>query len=96
MKLGIVDELYGFWENSNNLIANRNLDQLEPVYTDKVEMTVFVPIDEMGSLRAETDGRDKRDRWFWMRRQPVGLQGQKMELRFLMKNDSHRRGYSVR
>jgi hypothetical protein len=31
-----------------------------------------------------------------MRRQPVGLQGQKMELRFLMKNDSHRRGYSVR
>ena len=35
------------------LIANRNLDQLEPVYTDKVEMTVFVPTDEMGSLRAE-------------------------------------------
>ena len=35
------------------LIANRNLDQLEPVYTDKVEMTVFVPIDEIGSLRAE-------------------------------------------
>ena len=34
------------------LIANRNLDQLEPVYTDKVEMTVFVPTDEMGSLRA--------------------------------------------
>ena len=30
------------------LIANRNLDQLEPVY-----MTVFVPTDEMGSLRAE-------------------------------------------
>lgn len=35
------------------LIANRNLDQLEPVYTDKVEMTVFVPTDEMGGLRAE-------------------------------------------
>ena len=35
------------------LIANRNLDQLEPVYTDKVEMTVFVPTDEIGSLRAE-------------------------------------------
>lgn len=35
------------------LIANRNLDQLEPVYTDKVEMTVLVPTDEMGSLRAE-------------------------------------------
>ena len=35
------------------LIANRNLDQLEPVYTAKVEMTVFVPTDEMGSLRAE-------------------------------------------
>lgn len=35
------------WGKFNNLIANRNLDQLEPVYTDKVEMTVFVPTDEM-------------------------------------------------
>ena len=49
-----------FYENHSSskiliqyLIANRNLDQLEPVYTDKVEMTVFVPTDEMGSLRAE-------------------------------------------
>lgn len=77
------------------LIANRNLDQLEPVYTDKVEMTVFVPTDEMGSLRAELmEGQTVR--WFWMKRQPVGLQGQKMELRFLMKNDSHRRCCFVR
>ena len=55
-------------------------------------MTVFVPTDEMGSLRAElmegTNGQV-----VLMKRQPVGLQGQKMELRFLMKNDSHRRDY---
>ena len=52
MKLGIETN-YTDLGKIQYLIANRNLDQLEPVYTDKVEMTVFVPTDEMGSLRAE-------------------------------------------
>lgn len=94
MKLGIETN-YTDLGKIQYLIANRNLDQLEPVYTDKVEMTVFVPTDEMGSLRAElmegTNGAD-----VLVKRQPVGLQGQKMELRFLMKNDSHRRCCFVR
>ena len=52
VKLGIETNYTDFGK-IQYLIANRNLDQLEPVYTDKVEMTVFVPTDEMGSLRAE-------------------------------------------
>ena len=52
MKLGIETN-YTDLGKIQYLIANRNLDQLEPVYTDKVEMTVFVPTDEMGGLRAE-------------------------------------------
>lgn len=52
VKLGIETN-YTDLRKIQYLIANRNLDQLEPVYTDKVEMTVFVPTDEMGSLRAE-------------------------------------------
>ena len=51
VKLGIETNYTDFGK-IQYLIANRNLDQLEPVYTDKVEMTVFVPTDEMGSLRA--------------------------------------------
>ena len=47
MKLGIETN-YTDLGKIQYLIANRNLDQLEPVYTDKVEMTVFVPTDEMG------------------------------------------------
>ena len=54
------------------LLGNRGIHQLEPVYTDKVEMTALVPIEEMGALRTElmegTNGQIQMDEtvecWF--------------------------------
>ena len=54
------------------LLGNRGIHQLEPVYTDKVEMTALVPTEEMGALRTElmegTNGQIQMDEtvecWF--------------------------------
>ena len=54
------------------LLGNRGIHQLEPVYTDKVEMTALVPVEEIGALRTElmegTNGQIQMDEetecWF--------------------------------
>lgn len=54
------------------LLGNRGIHQLEPIYTDRVEMTALVPAEEMGALRTElmegTNGQIQMDEtvecWF--------------------------------